>query len=161
MRWVLLVALAFGGDAPEISRSLGKKGGTVVLWPRITPAGAVDHDAAVKVQQALTGLAQGAGYEVDVRPEPERVCPRESGCKAVALGAVITATDSGCVVVATVSRPGQSPATLVPWVGEVRLKAPTSVFREPPESQVVVTDYARCADLDLKLAENKIGRAHV
>lgn len=151
MKWMLLVALALAGDAPEISRSVGKKGGVVVLWPRVTPSGAVDHAQAARVQQALTTVAQAAGYEVDVRPEPERVCPRETGCKGVALGAVISAAEGGCVVVATVSAPGQSAATLVPWVGQVRLKAAASAFREPPESQVVITDYARCADLDLAL----------
>jgi hypothetical protein len=52
------------------------------------------------------------------------------------------------MVTAVISPPGASPQTLVPWAGNVRLKSATAPFREPPESQVVVEDFASCGDLD-------------
>ncbi|MFZ5476820.1 MAG: hypothetical protein ACOZNI_08605 [Myxococcota bacterium] len=149
--FVLIVTVALArGDAPEISRSLGKKGGVVVLWPRVSGEG--DVAAAAKVQTALAKIAGGVSDTVDVRPQPERVCPKETGCKATALGAVVVVKGQGCAVVATVSAPGQSPATLVPWAAEMKLKSTMAGFREPPEPQVVVTDFTPCAQLDEVLA---------
>ena len=76
----LLTLSALAADAPEISRSVGVKGGVVVLWPRVLPATA---DPAVqveaqKLQARLTAMAEAAAPAAprDVRPTPERVCPR-------------------------------------------------------------------------------------
>lgn len=144
--------LAFaGGDAPEISRSVGPKGGVVVLWPRIVPATQDPKllDAAKQLQDRLAASAAVAwpGVEIEVRPAPERVCPKGTGCKAIAVGAVLGWSEGGCVAAATVSPPGESPATLVPWAGELTLKAKTSPFREPPESQLTVIDFTPCDGL--------------
>ncbi len=136
---------ASGGDGPEISRSSGKRGGIVVLWPRV--AGGGEAAQAGLVQTTLAELARAVSPMVDVRPSPERVCPRATGCRAVALGAVLVERESGCAVVATVSRPGQSAAELIPWAGGLTLTQERVAFREPPETQVVVTEFSACASL--------------
>ncbi len=141
-------------DAPEISRSVGTAGGVVVLWPRIVqPSGSPPPDASLEkiaadVQAQLAGIARKSGAQVDVRPEPERVCPR-SGCKATRIGALVTRADHGCAVVAYVGKPGVSPAHLVPWAGSITLSATQVPFRSHPEKVVRVTDYVPCAKLDL------------
>ena len=43
-----------------------------------------------------------------------------------------------------VSAPGRSPARLIPWVGDVQLLQEEAPFREPPESQFTVLDFAVC-----------------
>ena len=147
-------ALAWG-DGPEISRSMGKKGGVVVLWPRTPekePAGA---DQLAKVQTALASIAEGVAEQVDIRPAPERVCPRAKGCRAASIGAVMAQTDGGCALVAVISPPGTSSATLVPWVGTLKLKDTKVPFREPPESRVSVVDFGTCADFDLSLTQGR------
>jgi hypothetical protein len=148
--WWLAVAGALAADAPEISRSTGQPGGIVVLWPRVIPA---TNDPALigvagALQHRLAGLAASAaaGSPPDVRPMPERVCPRQ-GCQAVALGAVLYHQQGACVAVVTVSAPGQSPARLAPWAGLVELKAPEVGFRLPPESAVAVKDFVPCTAL--------------
>lgn len=149
-----------GGDAPEISRSVGAKGGVVVLWPRIVPATTDPKllDLAKALQDRLAAAAAEAmpGAEIDVRPSPERVCPKGTGCKGIAVGAVLGWADSGCVAVATVSPVGTSPATLVPWGGELTLKAKQVPFREPPESQITVVDFASCASLSSEVEAHKL-----
>ncbi len=141
-------------DAPEISRSVGSAGGVVVLWPRIVqPSGSPPPDASLKkiagdVQAELARIARKGGGQVDVRPEPERACPR-SGCKATRIGALVTRADHGCAVVAIVGKPGASPAHLVPWAGRITLSAPEVPFRSPPEQVVRVGDYVSCESLDL------------
>lgn len=143
------------GDAPEISRSVGAEGGAVILWPRVVvprSAGKPDADAmaiAGQVQTRLASIAERVlgGRLVDVRPEPERVCPKQ-GCKAASLGVLFTKANSGCAVVALVSAPGASPARLVTWSpGEVQLKQATVPFRSPPEAVIAVKDYAACDKL--------------
>ena len=142
------------GDAPEISRSVGEAGGVVVLWPRIVLArGSAGPDAetralAGRVQQRLAEVARRAapGKPVDVRPEPERVCPR-SGCKAASVGALLTRAGSGCAVLALVSAPGQSPQRIVPWFADVTLDADSVGFREHAEKVVRVRDQGACAAL--------------
>lgn len=143
-------------NAPEISKSGGAEGGVVVLWPRVAPK---SDDPEVKeiaelAQSRLASLAGELGVEVDKRPEPERVCPRPQGCKAVSLGFVLAKHQGGCALVATVSKPGESPATLVPWVGTVELRSSTVPFREPPESEVSVTEMASCSKLKKDLSAN-------
>lgn len=147
-------AAASANDAPEISRSAGTAGGVVVLWPRIVqPRGAPPPDASLRalagrVQSELARIAKDSGAAVDLRPEPERVCPRV-GCQATRLGALVTRADHGCAVVAVVGRPGTSPARLVPWAGSVKLSASEVPFRSPPERVVHVEDYVPCDAVDL------------
>lgn len=150
---------ANSGDAPEISRSVGVRGGVVVFWPRVSPR--TDDPAtraiAAAVQQRLQALAARAlpGRAIDVRPEPERVCPRQ-GCEAMTVGASLFHTDrGGCVVVALVSGAGQSPQRLVPWVGAVDLRETVVPFREPPEMRIVSRDMARCGDVVSQLANGE------
>lgn len=141
-------------DAPEISRSVGVAGGVVVLWPRIVqPRGSPPPDASLRkiagdVQAQLARIAKKAGGPVEVRPEPERVCP-QGGCKATRLGALVTRAGHGCAVVAVVGRPGETAAHLVPWAGRISLSATEVPFRSPPERVVHVGDYVPCASLDL------------
>ena len=158
-RWMLagvllvsLPALALG-DGAEISRSLGKKGGVVVLWPRVTVEGDAANAVAAQVQAALVEIARALDDRADVRPAPERVCPKETGCRATALGAVVAVQGEGCAVVATVSAPGTSPAKLVPWVAELTLEGKEIAFRKPPEVAVQVTDFTPCGELEAALEE--------
>lgn len=158
----LLMALvgspAIAGDAPEISRSQGEEGGVVVLWPRVIPSNGskTAQAAAWVVQQSMKRLAAETlpGRPIDVRPEPERVCPM-AGCKGVVLGAVVVHNGDACIAVATVSGPGQSAQTLVPWAGQVDLKQLTVPFREPPESYLTIRDFAKCHMLTTPLAEGE------
>lgn len=145
-----------GNDSPEISRSAGVQGGVVVLWPRILPR---SEDPAVVelatlVQARLATLARAGAEAVDQRPAPERVCPKANGCAAASVGAIIARKDKGCAVVALVSRPGISPAQLLPWAGRVRLKNSTAAFRDPPENEVIVEEFVPCDKLKADLASN-------
>ena len=153
----VLMAPAHAGDAPEISRSAGEEGGVVVLWPRVIPKtnSKTAQAAAWVVQQNMKRLAEETlpGRVIDVRPEPERVCP-QAGCKGVVLGAVLVHNGEACVAVATVSGPGQSAQTLVPWAGKADLKQLTVPFREPPESYLTIRDFSKCSMLTTPLAEN-------
>ena len=72
-----------------------------------------------------------------------RFCPRDR-----------TVQGEACAVVATLSSPGQSATRLVPWVGGAEVKGGEAPFREPPESYVKVTEFAKCADLRKALADN-------
>lgn len=147
------------GDAPEISRSVGARGGVVVFWPRVAPR---SEDPAIRaiaasVQQRLQQLVARAlpGRAIDVRPEPERVCPR-AGCEAMTVGASLYHTASGgCLVVALISGSGQSPQRLIPWVGTADLRETVVPFREPPESRIQARDMARCADAVSQLANGE------
>jgi hypothetical protein len=152
-------------DAPEISRSVGVRGGVVVLWPRIAPRSEDPQVMALTatIQQRLQQLAQRAlpGREVNVRPSPERVCPRQ-GCEAMTVGASVFHTPTGgCSIVALVAGAGMSPQRLVPWVGTMTLREQVVPFREPPESFILVTDMARCSDVVGLLAahENEVVEA--
>jgi hypothetical protein len=137
-------------DAPEVSRSVGVTGGIVVFWPRVIPSSAsgASHDLARQLQDRLRAMVAEAvpGRPIDVRPEPERVCP-QAGCEAATVGVLLARRSGGCVAVALVSPPGTSPSRLLPWVGQVDLTQSSVPFREPPESYVTVTDFARCEDL--------------
>ncbi len=153
------VVTANSMDAPEISRSVGVPGGVVVLWPRVAPRSEDPQITAIAatVQQRLQQLVARAlpGRTVDVRPSPERVCPRQ-GCVAMTVGASFFHTpQGGCTVVAIVSGAGQSPQRLVPWVGSVDLRESIVPFREPPESRIVSRDQARCADAVSQLANGE------
>lgn len=142
------------GLGPKISRSKGEIGGVVVLWPRVIPASdapGVRRSAAL-VQSRMIELVRrvSPGVAIDVRPEPERACPRP-GCDAVALGAVLVHDSEGCAVVGTVSAPGSSPALLRVWAGGLTLKSGSVPFREPPESELIINDFDRCSDLSVTL----------
>lgn len=154
------------GDAPEISRSVGDEGGVVVFWPRVIPRSVADQtrDIAKGLQARLRQIASKTfpGKRIDVRPEPERVCPR-AGCTAMTIGALLTRNQDGCVAIALVSGPGTSNAKLVAWGGGIRLQNDTVPFREPPETQVTVTDYLGCGGFldeeSLRENESEIVRA--
>lgn len=138
---------ATGIDAPEISRSRGARGGVVVLWPRIIPSdgGSETNQLARGVQERLVALVRATfpGREIDVRPAPERVCPM-GGCEGAAVGALLLRRTDGCAVIALVSQPGAVPMSLIPWAGDVRLRATRIPFRQHPENWVTVTDFAPC-----------------
>jgi hypothetical protein len=138
------------GDAPEISRSRGQEGGIVVLWPRISPRTEDPATLALarSVQLHAAEIAQrvAPGAPIDLRPAPERVCPR-AGCLAPQIGLVFSQRGGGCAVIATLSPAGTQPAQLVPWAGAVELTATSVPFREPPESLVRVRDMAPCGEL--------------
>jgi hypothetical protein len=135
------------GDAPEISRSVGQERGIVVFWPRVIPRDVADatRDLARALQARMRTLVARTfpGRPIDVRPEPERVCPR-AGCTAMTVGVLLTRNQNGCVALALVSGPGAAPAKLVAWGGGISLQSDTVPFREPPETQVTVTDYLGC-----------------
>lgn len=143
-------------DGPEISRSVGRAGGLVVFWPRVIPR---SDDAAIaglasKLQGELVAIAKGRFDDVDVRPAPERVCPR-AGCKAATLGVLLTHGGGGCTALALVSKPGTAPARIVPWAGVVKLARDEVPFREYPESEVVIEDAVPCDKLVESLKERR------
>jgi hypothetical protein len=146
------------GDAPEISRSVGAPGGVLIFWPRIVPGAQAKQtrSLALALQGRLKALVEETlpGRKLEVRPEPERVCPR-AGCQATTVGVLIARRGEGCVVVAMVSRPGKSPARLIPWVGKVSLKKEWVPFREHPESHLSIKDFARCDQILAGLDQNR------
>jgi hypothetical protein len=138
------------GDAPEISRSEGKEGGVVVFWPRVVPRtdDPAIRELAAGLQKKLGELVAKAvpKRERDVRPEPERACPK-TGCAAMTVGVVLTSKDKGCVAVALVARAGAEPSKLIAWAGTIELKSEEVAFRAPAESMITVTDMVPCAKL--------------
>jgi len=145
-------------DAPEISRSVGEEGGVVVFWPRVIPR--TDDSAIRKVAGDLQGklvalVEKGApGRKLDVRPEPERVCPRD-GCAAMTVGVLLVHAKGGCTALGLVSGPGTAEQHIVPWAGVVKLAQDRIPFRDHPENQVTVRDAVPCSDLLGKLAERE------
>ena len=154
-------APASTGDAPEISRSVGAEGGVVVLWPRIVRSRADTEPGTDAETRAIGASLQKHAQElvaktlpgrpIDVRPEPERVCPR-AGCKATTIGMVLSRVKSACAVVALVTPPGPTAGRLVPWGGRIKVHQQSVAFREPPEKQIGVEDYVPCAELLAGLA---------
>jgi hypothetical protein len=132
-------------DDPEVSRSRGSAETVVVLWPRIIPAGqaGVSRELAGAIQNHLRNLVSQAlpGRAIDVRPEPERVCP-QAGCLGPSVGVLFLRDENGCAVLALVSAPGQSSTQMVPWVGLVDARPENVPFRQPPESYVTVKDFS-------------------
>lgn len=159
----LSVAGAAGNDAtklpPEISRSGGVEGGVVLLWPRVIPKSEspqTRQDAAFIQSQLRAAIGRALpGMPVDTRPEPERVCPQK-GCTGLSVGAVLMHKESGCAVVATVSKPGPTEQRLISMAGAMSLSTNVVPFREAPESFVTIHDFDRCVDLgpnlDLRMA---------
>ena len=145
-------------DGPHISRSVGEEGGVIVFWPRVIPRteDAATNALAGSLQKELAGLAKKtfAGKTIDVRPEPERVCPRD-GCAAMTVGLLLTHVKGGCAVMALVSESGKASQRIVPWAGVVELKRDVVPFREPAESEVTIKDAVPCADVLKQLEEKK------
>ncbi|MGB0678636.1 MAG: hypothetical protein ACPGUV_03135 [Polyangiales bacterium] len=141
-----------------MSRSRGETGGLIVMWPRVVPDSAKDSAEAATIHRALQDVARQVLPQgpIDVRPSPERVCPRQ-GCRATVLGAMLSYRAQDCVVLAWAAEPGKSPSRIVPWVGGVRLKQSEVPFREPPENAVVVHDYIACDKAMGKLPLASIG----
>lgn len=144
-------------DSVEISQSMGHAGGFVVLWPRIVPR---TGDPAAKVlaerlQHRLQSMVAtlDSSASVDLRPEPERVCPK-TGCAAVSVGIILTMKGDACAAAALVSRPGTSPTRIIPWIGKIELKRPETPFRDPPESDVRITEFGLCKKVYEALDQN-------
>jgi len=144
--------------APEISHSKGTKGGVVLLYPRIIPASVAAEAGplASQVQQRLGAIAQRAlpGRPIDIRPRPERACPK-GGCDGMPINVVFSKSGNACMVVAVIGGPGETPQRLIPWAGEVVFRSDTVPFRDPPESQITVKDYAPCDALMNTLTDNE------
>ncbi|MCB9597059.1 MAG: hypothetical protein H6719_30325 [Sandaracinaceae bacterium] len=151
-------AASFEGELdPRVSTSAGEPGGYVVLWPRIVPAdpdGALSATASA-VQQRLVAMVNeaAADHPVDVRPDPERVCPR-AGCRAASVGAALLHRQGSCALVAITAPPGTANAHLDPWVGRVEVLNANPPFRDPPEQSVRVEDFVPCGELIGQLDEN-------
>lgn len=143
----------------RVSTTPGPEGGAVVMWPRIVPFDQSDrlHSKAAALQARLYELTEQAlpEAEIDVRPAPQRVCPKQ-GCACVVVGAALMAAgESGCTAVAWVSEPGVSPAQLFPWAGEVSFKQTPVPFRAPVESQVVMENVIPCSELFTYITEER------
>lgn len=156
---------AGASDDPRISRSAGEPGGVVLLWPRVVPADDSETTNAIAdgIQRHMRGVVERAlpGRPVDVRPSPERTCPK-AGCAGVAFGALLVRRGEGCAVVAMVMPAGTSePTTLVDWAGALKLARTQIPFRAYPESEVTISDFAACADLpgSLSAREDEIVEA--
>src|SRR5688500_18623161 len=87
---------------PEVSSSRGRSGGVVVLWPRLVPEAEdpVIVDLARRLQQRVADAAAGSvdARRIDLRPAPERVCPR-AGCKTTSLTLMLGHQDGGCALI--------------------------------------------------------------
>lgn len=140
------------GDDPRISRSAGQEGGVVVLWPRLI--GSEEGEAAA-LQTRMNEMASRVlpNRPLDLRPEPERTCPR-SGCAGISLGALLVKNGDACAVVALIGRPGTGDVRLVPWAGRMTLRRENVGYRDPPEDGVTMHDFAACAELSTLLDQN-------
>ncbi|MCB9676162.1 MAG: hypothetical protein H6737_13660 [Alphaproteobacteria bacterium] len=134
-----------------VSKSRGKTDGVVVMWPRVIPASTDNEVTAVanELQQRMAEIAKRAAPLAtrDLRPEPERVCPRARGCRATSLGVLLGQQDGGCVAVAVLGPPGETDLELYPLAGTVDLASKTVPFRSPPENSVTVREFVPCSKL--------------
>ncbi len=160
--WGLALPAHAGGDDETISRSRGKKGGVVVLWPRIVPQTDDTTVAALgaELQARLTQVANDAldSKMVGVRPEPERVCPL-AGCRAVSLNVVLGHQDGGCFAVGLLGSPQAGSIQLFPLAGSVRASAREVGFRDAPENKLLVTEFVPCDELMNTLDDTKLRSA--
>ena len=154
-------ALADPGPGDEVSRSRGRGGGVVVLWPRIVPETedpevlALAARLQLRVQEAVAvGVVPN---RIDVRPSPVRVCPMH-GCRASSVGLLLGHQDGGCVAVAVVGPPGALPQRLVPLAGRVKMDADGLPFRDAPEGRVVITEFVPCGELEQQLDPAALGQ---
>jgi MYXO-CTERM domain-containing protein len=140
---------ASAGD--EITRSVGKKNGVVVLWPRVVPPtdDPTIQAVAADLQKRLKNLVLASVDErfVDVRPEPERTCPGEGGCRGASLGVLIGHQAGGCAAVALLAQSGESSTQMIPWAGTVQLDQLEVQFRQPPEASLTVTELVPCSEI--------------
>ncbi len=142
----------------EISHSKGAAGGIVVLWPRIIPGTIAEENTAIaaQVQAKVRAVAEKAlpGRPIDVRPKPERVCPK-TGCDAVSINVLFTRNSTACVAVALINGPGVSTTKMIPWGGSVEFKSGTDTiqFRDMPENFVKIKDYQPCDQLTTIMGE--------
>lgn len=157
----LAVGLALAGngrDGDEISRSRGPRRGVVVLWPRVVPPtdDPVVRDLADRMQDRLyAAAAKVVPYRrVDVRPEPERVCPRE-GCRVPAVSVTIGHREGGCAIVGQLQPPGATAPIIWTIAGEVEQVEPLR-FRDPPESALLVREFAPCRYAEATYEESVI-----
>lgn len=145
-------------DAPEISRSGGKLGEVLIFWPRIIPASddPAMHAIAVDLQQRMREMVARnlPDRKIDVRPEPERVCP-QSGCEAMTVGVLLLHDEQGCAAVALISRANGGNVVMIPWVGDVTLQAGSISPRTHPEDSITVTDFAPCGSVLTRLSEHE------
>jgi hypothetical protein len=114
-------------------------------------------DLAQRLQQRVRDLAAQAapGRAIDVRPEPERSCPRPNGCDAPTVSVLFLAEGGACAALVVVSKPGASTQQIVPWIGQVRIKRDNVPFREPTESAVTVDDFASCTNMSESFGEHE------
>jgi hypothetical protein len=81
---------------PEISHSKGVRPAASSSCGRASsPAPIAEANAAIaaQIQQKVKAVAEKAlpGRAIDVRPKPERVCPK-AGCDAMSINVLFTAT---------------------------------------------------------------------
>jgi hypothetical protein len=138
-------------DDPRVSRSAGEEGGVVVLYPRVM--GLPDQEPAA-LQAHMVELAQRVfpNRPLDVRPDPERVCPRD-GCLGPSLGALLVAQNGTCATVAVVGNPGRGEHALLRWSGRLTVRDRVIPFREPPESHITLQEATPCEGLGAELGE--------
>ena len=166
-RWGIAAALALawpvvaeaGANGPEVSRSRGKRDGVVVLWPRVVPATSDPEvlGLAGRLQERLYSAASAVvDYRrVDVRPSPERVCPRV-GCRAPTVGLFLGHDEGGCVVVGMVSPPGPEASDVVPLVGDVEMVGNKLAFRSAPERTMIVQEFVPCTDVEARFNDQLV-----
>jgi hypothetical protein len=146
------VVVTIENDDSRVSRSAGEEGGVVVLWPRVM---GLPGPEAQALQAHLVEVAQRVFPDrpLDVRPDPERVCPR-GGCLGVSIGALLVTQNETCAVVAVVSAPGEGDLTLLRWAGRLTVRDRNVPFREPPESHITLQEATLCQDMAAELREN-------
>lgn len=160
--WLLGVsAAAATGPGSEVSRTRGRGGGVVVLWPRIVPE--TEDPAMLALAARLQERVREAAAvgvvpnRIDVRPAPERVCPM-NGCRATSVGLLLGHQDGGCVALAIVGPPGAEAQRLVPLAGSVGMDDAGLPFREAPEGKVVITEFVSCGELEQQLDAEALAR---
>lgn len=149
---------ALAADGPEISRDTGNEGEVVVLWPRIVPATEDPQLIALgrEVQTLLADLTTTLGRSPNVRPMPERACPRAGGgCQVPTASALIAHHEGGCAVVGLIGATGEGGTESIGWVGHVQVRQRIVPFREPPENGVRVVDFVPCDEVAAALPERR------
>ncbi|MEN0061496.1 MAG: hypothetical protein AAGA48_05055 [Myxococcota bacterium] len=155
--WIVASLALAGPQGDEVSRSRGSSRGVVVLWPRVVPE--TDdpsiRDLADRMQDRLyAAAAKVVPYRrVDVRPAPERVCPREDGCRAPAVSVMIGHREGGCVMLGLLHPPGTQAPIAFTIAGKVE-QIEALGFRDPPERSVVVREFTSCAYVEATYQES-------
>ena len=92
---------------------------------------------------------------LDVRPDPERVCPRD-GCLGPSLGALLVTQNGTCAAVAVVGNPGRGEHALIRWSGRLTVRDRVIPYRDPPESHVTLQEATPCEGMGAELAEEAV-----